>query len=100
MGCSPYNGIALSHFSSPKSQAGGDDCWKAFRDCSNCQCHGNFEIVDAAGQGELDALPFRKVARLSLPGQEVVVVDQPDKNADDKNHLNYITFISQFCTDS
>ena len=69
--------VLLGHTAGTKSQTGGDDGWKTFRNGSYCQSDGDFEIVD----GALD--PAATVDRVA----EVADVDQPDGNADVGDHL-------------
>lgn len=84
----PDNSIPFRHLAGAQGQASGDDCRKALWNGGNCQGDCDLEVVDAVGQREPDRPPVRhRAARLAFPGQEVVVVDEPNQDADNKYHL-------------
>ena len=94
----PDDRVALCHLAGAEREAGGDDSWQAFWNCGDSQGDRDLEVVDAGGDGEADGAPgWQQVPGLRrLPGQEVVVVDQPDEDADHKNDLQDMLTSEQY----
>mmetsp|Transcript_613 Transcript_613/g.1782 ORF Transcript_613/g.1782 Transcript_613/m.1782 type:complete len:390 (+) Transcript_613:4206-5375(+) len=111
----PNDGLLLRHFPRTEGEAGGDHCRKPLRNRRDCEGDCNLEVVRALVKVELDPqrasrsqqiqaegrlvggdrqrLPFPSDAK----GQEMLVVDRPDDQADHSNDFaERVTKVIQF----
>lgn len=82
----PDNRVFLGHLLSTERQTCSNDSGKTLRDCRNCQGHGNLEVIN----GTFDHTMVCRVG-------EVANVDNPDKNADNRDDFcEHLTKVVEF----
>eukprot|EP00963_Diacronema_lutheri_P014274 scaffold2859_cov349-Pavlova_lutheri.AAC.11 len=75
---------SFGRLSMPPSLASG--LRKTFRNSSNCERHGNFEVVGTPSQGKGNGR-WQGTSGVKVELQEVMIIDQPHQEADDSDDL-------------